>query len=63
MNKKRKWYIDGNLIYCLKHAGWKKGKEIFENDITFTINIHGKKDKEINKFAIEIHKMLSESDR
>lgn len=32
-----KWKIDDNCVYSSKHAGWKKGKELFENDISITV--------------------------
>lgn len=25
------WLRDGNMIYSLMHAGWRKGEELFKN--------------------------------
>lgn len=35
------WSRTANLVYSLKHAGWNKGKELFENDMTITVHCNG----------------------
>lgn len=35
------WKIEKNLIYSVRHSGWNKGKEVFENDITVTVQCNG----------------------
>jgi hypothetical protein len=35
------WQRDGRLVYKLRHEGWRKGKEIFENE--YSISFQGAK--------------------
>lgn len=32
------WTREGNLLYTLKHAGWRKGQEQFQNETTVRID-------------------------
>lgn len=41
------WHQDGTLLYTLKHAGWRKGVEQFEN--ATTIKVHGDNAEAITK--------------
>jgi len=34
----REWHKDGTLLYTLKHAGWKKGIEQFQNATTIKVD-------------------------
>jgi hypothetical protein len=33
-----KWRRDDNLVYRLRHVGWKRGKEVYENEYSITIS-------------------------
>jgi hypothetical protein len=33
-----KWQRTDNLVYRLRHAGWKRGKEVYENEYSITVN-------------------------
>lgn len=37
-NKTDIWQVQGNLVFKLKHAGWRKGVELFENESTISVN-------------------------
>lgn len=42
------WHREGNLLYTLKHAGWRKGKETFENKTM--VRVEGDDAEETLKF-------------
>lgn len=37
IDEAREWHKDGTLLYTLKHAGWKKGIEQFQNATTIKV--------------------------
>lgn len=59
-DKTKKWNRDGNLIYSLTHAGWKRGKELMTNDITISIQSYSSESKkEAEEITALIYNLLN----
>jgi uncharacterized metal-binding protein len=51
---------DNSLVYCLKHGGWRKGKEVMVNDVAISIQVpHGFDPEDLEHVAETIERALN----